>query len=56
MRNLLIYLVKLARDAGHSDKEIAEELLAASREVECHSFWPVLDTTSPKARRPRGLS
>jgi hypothetical protein len=39
-RNLLIYLVKLARDAGATDKEIADSLRLAAEEVAKGRFWP----------------
>ena len=40
MRHLLIFLVKLARDAGYKDKEIAESLQRAADEVRKGYFWP----------------
>lgn len=43
MRTLLVYLVKLARDAQYTDKDIADELLAASEEVRKGKFWPYME-------------
>ena len=40
MRNLLIYLVKLARDAQMTDKEIAQQLQLAAEQVRAGKFWP----------------
>ncbi len=40
MTNLLIYLVKLARDAGYTDKEISHSLELASIQVARGKFWP----------------
>jgi hypothetical protein len=40
MTNLLMWLVKLARDAQHTDAKIADELLEASKRVRAHGFWP----------------
>ena len=40
MKNLLIYLIKLGRDAGFADKDIADLLHYASVEVRAGRFWP----------------
>jgi hypothetical protein len=40
MRHLLIFLVKLARDANFTDRQIADELEGASKQVRKGEFWP----------------
>ena len=40
MRNLLIYIVKLMRDANYKDKEIAEAFEMAAKQIREGRFWP----------------
>lgn len=40
MRNLLVFAVKLARDAGYLDDEISFELRRAADSVKVGGFWP----------------
>ena len=40
MTHLLILLVKLARDAGYTDTELADYLKTAADRVRAGGFWP----------------
>ncbi len=54
MTHLLILLVKLARDAGYTDKELADYLQDASIRVRKGDYWPSdIDSNSLRYQNTR---